>query len=392
MVRWMCFMLSACAYAVVLASWSDPPKTIIPVVQGPPQLRSFTSSDGKITGWKIETPGKQPLQTPAIVEGKVFLAGGQGSYSFYAFDAATGQPLWTYRTADAWPLAPVVANGKIAFNTESCELEVISMNGASLWKRWLGDPLRTIPAIAGNALYVAYPDSRGDGKHHAAAFELDSGHELWTRPLPGEVITAPVIDRDRLHLATLDGSLLALDHRDGGNIWRERRNVNSAPAVSNGRVYVALSAPKATSAGLSPRTMFSSNPSIYRDSVYGPVEDRVQRVDPRTGRVIWTRTLRQGDIITPPSIVNGKVFVGTMSGNVYALSAETGSILWQVALGEPVDFQPAIAHGRVYVATDRGSLFALNTGDALDDGWPMWGGGPGHNGGTIVELPLFGGI
>jgi outer membrane protein assembly factor BamB len=65
---------------------------------------------------------------------------------------------------------------------------------------------------------------------------------------------------------------------------------------------------------------------------------------------------------------------------VCCLSAGTGDLLWSVRVGEPVLFQPAVARGRVYATTRAGSLFCLETGDEKDDGWNMWGAGPGHNG------------
>jgi outer membrane protein assembly factor BamB len=77
------------------------------------------------------------------------------------------------------------------------------------------------------------------------------------------------------------------------------------------------------------------------------------------------------DVLKPPAVVNGKVFVGTAAGEVYALSERTGDVLWKVALGEPISFQPTVANGCIYVGTDRGSLFCLLTGDSADDGWYM---------------------
>jgi outer membrane protein assembly factor BamB len=57
-----------------------------------------------------------------------------------------------------------VEDGVIAFNTESCEIEVLTTSGRRLWKKWLGDPLMSMPAIVGGRVYMAYPDSRGGGK------------------------------------------------------------------------------------------------------------------------------------------------------------------------------------------------------------------------------------
>lgn len=60
-------------------------------------------------------------------------------------------------------------------------------------------------------------------------------------------------------------------------------------------------------------------------------------VDPKSGKVIWSRDLHEArkaagidDVLTPPAIVNGKVFIGTASDEVYALWDRTGDVLWKV--------------------------------------------------------------
>src|SRR5437868_14561275 len=90
---------------------------------GTPEL--FTSKEGK-KGWRVTLPGNHPLATPALADQKVFLGGGFGSHEFYALDAKTGKQLWVYRTGDDGPTAAVIAGDVVAFNTESCELELIT--------------------------------------------------------------------------------------------------------------------------------------------------------------------------------------------------------------------------------------------------------------------------
>src|SRR5262245_53017797 len=107
----------------------------------------FANADGKVRGWKVAVPGHRPLATPAVVGGRVFLGGGFGSYEVYAFDAFTGHLTWHYQTTDDGPTAAVVADGHVVFNTESCELEVLTTDGRPVWKKWLGDPLMSMPAI-----------------------------------------------------------------------------------------------------------------------------------------------------------------------------------------------------------------------------------------------------
>jgi outer membrane protein assembly factor BamB len=202
----------------------------------PPQ--PFTSKDGKRKGWKVKIPGDHALATPAVVDGKLFIGGGFGSHEFYAFDPLTGKMLWQYRTSDDGPTAAVAAEGCVAFNTESCELEVVSRDGKPLWKKWLGDPLMSMPAIAGGRLLMAFPDSKGDREHHLACFDLKTGKELWRKKLAGEIITAPVIDDEQVFLATLEGSLYCFHAKDGSLAWMEKeKNVTSAPTLWSGRCW-----------------------------------------------------------------------------------------------------------------------------------------------------------
>jgi outer membrane protein assembly factor BamB len=102
------------------------------------------------------------LATPAIADGRLFLGGGFGSYEFYAFDSVTGNLLWQYQTEDDGPTAAVVQEEFVAFNTESCELEMLNVEGQRLWKHWLGDPLMSMPAMDDSHVFIAYPDSRND--------------------------------------------------------------------------------------------------------------------------------------------------------------------------------------------------------------------------------------
>jgi outer membrane protein assembly factor BamB len=427
----------------------------------------FQSEDGALRGWVVTIPGRRLLATPAVVDGRVFLGGGFGSYEFYALDADTGRLAWQYQTTDDGPTAAVVGSGYIAFNTESCELEVLTTDGRAVWKRWLGDPLMSMPALGGGRVYVAYPDSRGDHHHYLAAFDLRTGRQEWRQRLAGEVITAPVLADGHIYLATLDGALYCFRQDGGQLVWREDKNATSAPVVWKGQCYFSRrrefpaeqpgGTPQQTEhvaargleadadtvtfnctgtaaayldyakrRGKSPldRTCEmadgtvgfaahkgdakmaqamrnlgkghiaavwahqGSKPFLWRGRLYSALGNALHCVDPETRTPYWKRTLDGQEepaelldgTLTPPVLVNGKVFLGTITGEVYCLSAWTGERIWSVRFGEPILFPPAVARGRVYAGTQAGNLFCLETGDPDDDGWRMWGAGPDHNG------------
>ena len=117
---------------------------------------AFTSEEG-IKGWSIVIPGNQPLATPAVADGKVFVGGGYSSHDFGALYAKTGKVLWHYFAADNGPTAPVVANNYVTFNTESCDLEVLTTDGRPVWKKTLGSSLMTMPAVADGRIVVSFP-------------------------------------------------------------------------------------------------------------------------------------------------------------------------------------------------------------------------------------------
>jgi len=142
-----------------------------------------------------------------------------------------------------------------------------------------------------------------------------------------------------------------------------------------------------------------SKPFVGRGRLYSAVGDTFHCPDPRSQEVFWKKRLyyRQDEAevldnqLTPAAVVNGKLFVGTILGEVCCLSAESGEVLWRAALDEPGLFQSAVVSGRVYASTGAGSLFSIETGDPGDDGWPMWGGSAAHNG-LPSEVPQTAGL
>ena len=188
-------------------------------------------------GWKVCIPGGRPLATPALADGRVFLGGGFGSYDFYALDAKTGTVSWQHQTEDDGPTAAAVSGGFVAFTTESCELEVLTLEGRPVWKKWLGDPLMSMPAVERGKLFQVYPDSRKDHRYYLAAFDLKTGEPSWRRRLPGEITTDPVLADGNVHLTHLDGTLSCFRQEDGQMVWQEQKTATSAPAVWEGQCY-----------------------------------------------------------------------------------------------------------------------------------------------------------
>jgi Ca-activated chloride channel homolog len=208
---------------------------------------SFTSNE-RIKGWKVKIDDL-PLTTPAVADGKLFIGSGYGSRDFYALNAETGELLWRHDTVDNGPTAPVVDSGYISYSTESCTLDVLTLDGGRVWSKWLGPVLLTMPAIADGRVIASFPDN-SSRKHFMASFLLKDGKEEWRTPLANEIIAAPVIDRQRVLVATADGTLYCLDAGNGKVTWiQEQQNATSTPTVWKDHCWFSRRCENAASGG-----------------------------------------------------------------------------------------------------------------------------------------------
>ncbi len=379
----------------------------------PPQPpKAFTTREGK-AGWSVRFPDDRPLATPAVADGKVFLGAGFGSYDFYAFDVRTGRQLWAYHTGDDGPTAAVVEDGYVAFNTESCELEVLTTAGQRLWKRRLGDPLMSMPALSQGKVYMAFPDEKAGNQHHIACFGVQSGKEHWRRKIAGEVITAPVVDGDFVYAATLEGSLHCFNRHDGQPAWVEQKNATSSPALCAGKVYFSrretVDAPgvrhgkqqreviawRDLGQGGYQSLAFTARHADYLDAVKrrelsvqeqanfkadsnvgfasapdaAKIRQAIDNLGQATVAGVWSY---QG---SRPFGYRNKLYV-SMGDTIQCIDPATDQPVWsrsfpQNGNGPLVDAvltPPALANGRAFVATRDGQILCLNA----DTGEELW--------------------
>jgi outer membrane protein assembly factor BamB len=376
----------------------------------------FTAPEGQRTGWKVVLPGRHPLATPAVVDGRVFLGGGFASYEFYALDPLTGNLLWQYKTRDDGPTAAVVEDGYVVFNTESCELEVLTVAGKPVWKKWLGDPLMSMPAIAQGKVYMAYPDSKGSGEHRLACFDLRTGEPGWARPIAGEIITAPVVAEGHVHAATLEGTLHCFRQEDGELVWSDQKLATSSPTVRDSQCYFSRReektdedtrarrqsehlARRARAAEAATHKMETTEQDAdYLDydkrAAGSPVESLLHAYDANVG---FAHTKGQAKIYqamghlghgtvagiwsyqgSRPFVFRGRLY-STMGDTLKCLDPHTEEVLWQKRLHETdteeteevLDFlatPPAVVNGKVFLGTARGEVLCLSA----EDGAFLW--------------------
>ncbi|MBK7126410.1 MAG: PQQ-binding-like beta-propeller repeat protein [Dehalococcoidia bacterium] len=224
--------------------------------------------------------------------------------------------------------APVAFDGETAYViTSKGKLSAITVNGDSGAARW------------------TFPDK-----------DRDEDDKLDTKAIYG----APVIEGDRIYLATFEAGVFALRKEDGRPIWPTAGSdaasidgdIAGGVAVAGENVYFA------TTEGL----------------LYALRKDDGA---PATG---WEKPLRLGDGIWATPVVHGDaIYVATMSGELHALSAIDGSERWSrpfkasgaiaelALISDELLFVPSINRHAYVVRMADGSVVA----DFRADDW-LW--------------------
>jgi outer membrane protein assembly factor BamB len=303
--------------------------------------------------WSVDVGG-----TPSyalIVQGKIFVtvSVGSGSSQLVALDQATGATVW----------GPIAIGGTANAAYDSGKVFVIS------------SPFATAATIE--------------------AFDAQSGNQLWSTLLTGQYSFTGGLTAANGFVyaggAGSGGTLYAVDQATGAITWTQQvqNGDNSTPAVTADGVYVTYPCWTYDFRPATGESVWNNNtgceggggatPVVANQLVYSPNEvsgyngttynaetgalsgtytaDSPSAFTASTGYFLQGGTLRgisvasntvqwsfagDGQLSGAPIAVNQYVFIGSGSGNLYALDGTTGQLAWQVTLPAPVVWQLAL--------------------------------------------------
>jgi outer membrane protein assembly factor BamB len=156
----------------------------------------------------------------------------------------------------------------------------------------------------------------------------------------------PALAFHNLYYATSSGNLTAISTDDAKRLWTVHVNRCEAagPAVSasrGGTVY---------------ETFLNRTPCTQ--GVPDPSNGLVLAVSAgRKPTVRWKRNLGASE--TSPTVVGKRVYIGTATGDVYCLNADSGRTLWRYPVGAPVKGAIAYDRGKVFFGAYDGRVYAL---------------------------------
>jgi outer membrane protein assembly factor BamB len=256
---------------------------------------------------------------------------------------------------------PVVAGGRIFTLDARAKVAAVSPSGQVLWTRDLTPPLEDPDNASGGGL--AY----GEGKlfvvtNFGAISALDpaTGAVIWTQKLGAPTTTAPSVHDGLVYVVAGDEVAWAIEADTGRMRWQvsgtpDINNVLGGPAPAITDKYAVFS----FGAGEVLGTLRRGGLQLWEAQIAG------ERRGLASGRV--------RDITGDPVIVGDRVYVGTHSGRMVALSLGSGKRLWTAEEGPLNPIWPA--GDSLFLVSDRNELLRLSA----EDGSRIWG----------QQLPLF---
>lgn len=265
----------------------------------PTKLSNFVPEVEIATLWSLRptrgSDGRRLYLVPALASGRLYVADARGRV--VALTPETGKILWERETGLAFSGGPDIEGERLALGTSQGELVALStQDGRELWRAQLGSEVLSVPRFAGDGKLVVH--TLDDTLH---GIDATTGKDLWHLAYP-----APVL--------TLRGS--------------------SSPTVAPGGVVVGLSGGK------------------------------LVKLDPADGAPLWeiivsrpsgrSELARIADIDADPMVIDNTLYVGSYNGDLAAVNATTGEVLWRRELS---------AHAGLSVGND--SLFVTDSQDRI---------------------------
>ena len=294
------------------------------------RFQAFDAASGQ-TRWSFRTQGAI-ASTPLVDRPTKTVYVGADDGKLYALDLESGKLRWSYATQGTINAAPALAEGFILFT--SSEGRIYALDAASGKWRWQYD--REMPegftiqgyagvTVKGTTAFTGFADGT------LVALRIFSGDVVCTRSLKGgksrfvDIDATPALSDDMLLTASYASGVYAVSLDSGSIRWQYPVEGVTAVSVDQKRVY--FTAP----------------------------EVGVVALD-RTGHLSWRQAMAKG--VPSLAVCSGPyLFVtGTESG-LFAVDAAHGRLLQYFDPGHGISAAPTVGGGLLSTLTNQGHLY-----------------------------------
>jgi outer membrane protein assembly factor BamB len=305
-------------------------------------LYALNAQSGALV-WKYQSAGNFAYSTPALVNNVLYST--NTDHNLYALDATSGKLKWTFATQSTVISSPAIANGIAYFGSDDHYIYAVdAQTGTLKWKYQTLGNVDSSPVVANGILYIGSTDG------NLYAIDAANGSLKWKYDTGSVIVqSSPVISNDVVLIGSRNGFLTAVNTATGQKKWSfNADNVSmeqATPVVNNGVIYFA--------------SWYKIGDISTPGSLYAIKES--------DGSQIWKSLDDQG-FSSGPAYANGRLFINSDDGNVYAVDAITGKVIWKRLIYANGSI-PAIANGNVFAGGGGSNFFYVLDADSGGDSW-----------------------
>jgi outer membrane protein assembly factor BamB len=279
---------------------------------------------------------------------------GKGALRVFWSRQLTPSQRGAYRPVENAVAAVDAQRGRIYVGAESGQLHALGMDGRSLYRFELHEPIESEPALDPVKQELYFGTERGE----LYALEAGEGKILWKKEGDAAIRQKPVLLSDAVLVITEEDAVEAFSRADGRVLWRYAREPQEGFLVA-GHSGLMLTEGNLLLAA------FNDGLVVALDALDGSVkwERNTSLEVPETepGRPRYT------DVDTTPAVIGDQVFVASFGGGLYALDLNNGSVVWREPDWTGITSLQATPDGAlILVSADRGVVrFDVNARAAI---------------------------
>lgn len=347
--------------------------------------------------WSASIKGSSPrarlAAAPVVADGKLYVI--DADANVIAMNAETGSKLWQIAMPSEGNGRSLFGGGvsvqgdRVFVTTGVGDIAALNAaDGAIVWKKRPGGPLRGSPTLAQGLVYAMSQDNQ------VFALDQTTGETQWTEAGTLEAtgvfgVAAPAAGQGTVIAGFSSGELTAYRYENGRNLWGDAlsrtsistsvaslSDIDADPVIDRGRVFAIGQGGRMASYELvTGQRLWEINvagistPNVVGEWVFVVTDDaRLLCVARATGKIRWISQLerwrsekkKKGPVRwTGPIAAGGRLILVSTEGDMVYVNPADGAVQSTVRIGKRMTLGPVVANNILYILSDDGRLMAF---------------------------------
>jgi outer membrane protein assembly factor BamB len=288
---------------------------------GPQWTQAWTTTLGGAVGY------------PLVVAGRVYVLDNAPSPSLIAYDGATGAIDW--QDAVGASLTGITYNGGRIFEQSGSIMTAYdATTGAQDWSATMSGQyeFNAAPTASNGIVYSVGAGSGGT----LYALSESTGATLWTQEVENGNTSSPAVGDGNVYTSFACDLTQVFNATTGSPVWQEEYGCEGGggqtSVLADGDLFLRDTILNAATGATVRSLSTDPPPAVDGQNAYTEKGGTLEAQTVANGSVLWSFA-GDGDLITAPIVVNGVVYEGSSTGNLYGVSATTGQLLWSDDIG-----------------------------------------------------------